>query len=76
MLSSITILSFSERSASISKVSELSTDTAGEINLLVTRRTDRTSRPKPILRVCWERLAEPVVRGIFIFRFQKKFEQT
>ncbi len=39
------------------------------------RRPDRPGRPKRIVRVCWERLAEPCVRGIFNSHIRESFDQ-
>ncbi len=39
------------------------------------RRPDRPGRPKRIVRVCWECLAEPCVRGIFNFQIRESFDQ-
>ncbi|KAI3367785.1 hypothetical protein L3Q82_026220 [Scortum barcoo] len=39
------------------------------------RKLDRPGRPKRIVRVCWERLAEPSVREVFNFHLRKSFSQ-
>ncbi|KAI3357008.1 hypothetical protein L3Q82_003639 [Scortum barcoo] len=39
------------------------------------RKLDRPGRPKRILRVCWERLAEPSVREVFNSHLRKSFSQ-
>ncbi|KAK3537069.1 hypothetical protein QTP70_000867 [Hemibagrus guttatus] len=36
---------------------------------------DRLGRPKRIVRVCWERLADPSVRGIFNSHLRESFNQ-
>lgn len=38
-------------------------------------KLDRLRRPKHIVRVLWEHLAEPQVRGIFNSHLRKSFEQ-
>ncbi|KAI3352855.1 hypothetical protein L3Q82_019428 [Scortum barcoo] len=39
------------------------------------RKLDRPGRPKRIVRVCWERLAEPSVREVFNSPLRKSFSQ-
>ncbi|KAI3375387.1 hypothetical protein L3Q82_021873, partial [Scortum barcoo] len=39
------------------------------------RKLDRPGRPKHIVRVCWERLAEPSVREVFNSHLRKSFSQ-
>ncbi|KAI3364547.1 hypothetical protein L3Q82_011336 [Scortum barcoo] len=39
------------------------------------RKLDRLGRPKRIVRVCWERLAEPSVREVFNSHLRKSFSQ-
>ncbi|KAI3374014.1 hypothetical protein L3Q82_022578, partial [Scortum barcoo] len=39
------------------------------------RKLDRPGRPKRIVRVCWERLAEPSVREVFNSHLRKNFSQ-
>ncbi|KAI3353689.1 hypothetical protein L3Q82_004833 [Scortum barcoo] len=39
------------------------------------RKLDRPGRPKRIVRVCWERLAEPSVREVFNSHLRKSFSQ-
>ncbi|KAI3358078.1 hypothetical protein L3Q82_003089 [Scortum barcoo] len=39
------------------------------------RKLDRPGRPKRIVRVCWERLAEPSVREVFNSHLRKRFSQ-
>ncbi|KAI3373040.1 hypothetical protein L3Q82_006340 [Scortum barcoo] len=39
------------------------------------RKLDRPGRPKCIVRVCWERLAEPSVREVFNSHLRKSFSQ-
>ncbi|KAK3556221.1 hypothetical protein QTP70_006736 [Hemibagrus guttatus] len=36
---------------------------------------DRLGRPKRIVRVCWERLADPSVRGVFNSHLRESFKQ-
>ncbi|KAI3369743.1 hypothetical protein L3Q82_024414 [Scortum barcoo] len=61
----------------VKRGAELSTD-----HLLVVswirwqrRKLDRPGRPKRIVRVCWERLAEPSVREVFNSHLRKSFSQ-
>ncbi|KAK3523553.1 hypothetical protein QTP70_002456 [Hemibagrus guttatus] len=39
------------------------------------RMPDRLGRPKRIVRVCWERLADPSVRGVFNSHLRESFNQ-
>ncbi|KAK3569395.1 hypothetical protein QTP86_027811 [Hemibagrus guttatus] len=39
------------------------------------RMPDRLGRPKCIVRVCWERLADPSVRGVFNSHLRESFNQ-
>ncbi|KAK3507784.1 hypothetical protein QTP70_000373 [Hemibagrus guttatus] len=39
------------------------------------RIPDRLGRPKRIVRVCWERLADPSVRGVFNSHLRESFNQ-
>ncbi|KAK3518255.1 hypothetical protein QTP70_034697 [Hemibagrus guttatus] len=39
------------------------------------RMLDRLGRPKRIVRVCWERLADPSVRGVFNSHLRESFNQ-
>ncbi|KAK3572627.1 hypothetical protein QTP86_001127 [Hemibagrus guttatus] len=39
------------------------------------RKPDRLGRPKRIVRVCWERLADPSVRGVFNSHLRESFNQ-
>ncbi|KAK7929823.1 hypothetical protein WMY93_006218 [Mugilogobius chulae] len=39
------------------------------------RKLDRPGRPKRIVRVCWERLAEPSVRRVFNSHLRESFSQ-
>ncbi|KAI3375033.1 hypothetical protein L3Q82_021548 [Scortum barcoo] len=39
------------------------------------RKLDRPGRPKHIVRVCWERLAEPSVREVFNSHLRQNFSQ-
>ncbi|KAI3371832.1 hypothetical protein L3Q82_006714 [Scortum barcoo] len=39
------------------------------------RKLDRPGRPKRIVRVCWEHLAEPSVREVFNSHLRKSFSQ-
>ena len=39
------------------------------------RKLDRLGRPKRIVRVCWECLAESPVRKVFNFHLQESFDQ-
>ena len=38
------------------------------------RKLDRPGRPKRIVRVCWERLAEPSVREVFTSHLRESFD--
>ncbi|KAK3535249.1 hypothetical protein QTP70_005957 [Hemibagrus guttatus] len=61
----------------VKRGAELST----EYHLVVTwirlrrRMPDRLGRPKHIVRVCWERLADPSVRGVFNSHLWESFNQ-
>ncbi|KAI3375438.1 hypothetical protein L3Q82_021924, partial [Scortum barcoo] len=61
----------------VKRGAELSTDD----HLVVTwirwqrRKLDRPGRPKRIVRVCWERLAEPSVREVFNSHHRKSFSK-
>ena len=39
------------------------------------KKLDRLGRPKRIVRVCWERLSEPSVRGVFNSHLRESFDQ-
>ncbi len=39
------------------------------------RKLDRLGRPKRVVRVCWEHLAEPSVRGVFNLHLRESFDQ-
>ena len=39
------------------------------------RKLDRLGRPKRTVRVCWERLVEPAVRGAFNCHLRESFDQ-
>ena len=39
------------------------------------KKLDRLSRPKRIVRVCWECLAEPSVREMFNFHLRDSVDQ-
>ncbi|KAK3558852.1 hypothetical protein QTP86_030442 [Hemibagrus guttatus] len=56
---------------------ELSTDHHLVVSWIRLRRRmpDRLGRPKRIVRVCWERLADPSVRGVFNSHLQESFNQ-
>ncbi|KAK3558202.1 hypothetical protein QTP86_014003, partial [Hemibagrus guttatus] len=56
---------------------ELSTDHHLVVSWIRLRRRmpDRLGRPKRIVRVCWERLADPSVRGIFNSHLWESFNQ-
>ncbi|KAK3553775.1 hypothetical protein QTP70_009301 [Hemibagrus guttatus] len=56
---------------------ELSTDHHLVVSWIRLRRRmpDRLGRPKRIVRVCWERLADPSVRGVFNSHLRKSFNQ-
>ncbi|KAK3523662.1 hypothetical protein QTP70_006725 [Hemibagrus guttatus] len=56
---------------------ELSTDHHLVVSWIRLRRRmpDRLGRPKRIVRVCWERLADPSVRGVFNSHLRENFNQ-
>ncbi|KAK3568156.1 hypothetical protein QTP86_032700 [Hemibagrus guttatus] len=56
---------------------ELSTDHHLVVSWICLRRgmPDRLGRPKRIVRVCWERLADPSVRGVFNSHLRESFNQ-
>ncbi|KAK3550620.1 hypothetical protein QTP70_001026 [Hemibagrus guttatus] len=56
---------------------ELSTDHHLVVSWIRLRRRmpDRLGRPKSIVRVCWERLADPSVRGVFNSHLRESFNQ-
>ncbi|KAK3541703.1 hypothetical protein QTP86_002026 [Hemibagrus guttatus] len=56
---------------------ELSTDHHLVVSWIHLRRRmpDRLGRPKRIVRVCWERLADPSVRGVFNSHLRESFNQ-
>ncbi|KAK3545223.1 hypothetical protein QTP70_002063 [Hemibagrus guttatus] len=56
---------------------ELSTDHHLVVSWICLRRRmpDRLGRPKRIVRVCWERLADPSVRGVFNSHLRESFNQ-
>ncbi|KAK3517715.1 hypothetical protein QTP70_016131 [Hemibagrus guttatus] len=56
---------------------ELSTDHHLVVSWICLRRRkpDRLGRPKRIVRVCWERLADPSVRGVFNSYLRESFNQ-
>ncbi|KAK3546853.1 hypothetical protein QTP86_003744 [Hemibagrus guttatus] len=56
---------------------ELSTDHHLVVSWIRLRRRmpDRLGRPKRIVRVCWERLADPSVRGVFNSHLRESFNQ-
>ncbi|KAK3529813.1 hypothetical protein QTP86_006010 [Hemibagrus guttatus] len=56
---------------------ELSTDHHLVVSWIRLRRRmpDRLARPKRIVRVCWERLADPSVRGVFNSHLRESFNQ-
>ncbi|KAI3360636.1 hypothetical protein L3Q82_002501 [Scortum barcoo] len=59
------------------RAAELSTDHHLVVSWLrwQRRKLDRPGRPKRIVRVCWERLAEPSVREVFNSHLRKSFSQ-
>ncbi|KAK3540701.1 hypothetical protein QTP70_034657 [Hemibagrus guttatus] len=61
----------------VKRGAELSTDHHLVVNWIRLRRRmpDRLGRPKRIVRVCWERLAEPSVRGVFNSHLRESFNQ-
>ncbi|KAK3514608.1 hypothetical protein QTP70_021525, partial [Hemibagrus guttatus] len=56
---------------------ELSTDHYLVVSWICLRRRmpDRLGTPKCIVRVCWERLADPFVRGVFNSHLRESFNQ-
>ncbi|KAK3548138.1 hypothetical protein QTP70_004870 [Hemibagrus guttatus] len=56
---------------------ELSTDHHLVVSWIHLRRRmpDRLGRPKRIVRVCWERLSDPSVRGVFNSHLRESFNQ-
>ncbi|KAK3568835.1 hypothetical protein QTP86_017957 [Hemibagrus guttatus] len=63
--------------ARVKRVAELSTDHHLVVSWIRLRRRmpDRLGRPKRIVRVCWERLADPSVRGVFNSHLRESFNQ-
>ncbi|KAK3552409.1 hypothetical protein QTP86_011645 [Hemibagrus guttatus] len=61
----------------VKRGAELSTDHHLVVSWIRLRRRmpDRLGRPKRIVRVCWERLADPSVRGVFKSHLQDSFNQ-
>ncbi|KAK3533936.1 hypothetical protein QTP70_034935, partial [Hemibagrus guttatus] len=61
----------------VKRGAELSTDHHLVVSWIRLRRRmpDRLGRPKRIVRVCWERLADPSVRGVFNSHLQENFNQ-
>ncbi|KAI3359986.1 hypothetical protein L3Q82_014318 [Scortum barcoo] len=61
----------------VKRGAELSTDHHLVVSWLrwQRRKLDRPGRPKHIVRVCWERLAEPSVREVFNSHLRKSFSQ-
>ncbi|KAI3376944.1 hypothetical protein L3Q82_000185 [Scortum barcoo] len=61
----------------VKRGAELSTDHHLVVSWIRWRRRklDRPGRPKRIVRVCWERLAEPSVREVFNSHLRKSFSQ-
>ncbi|KAK3553862.1 hypothetical protein QTP70_012698 [Hemibagrus guttatus] len=61
----------------VKRGAELSTDHHLVVSWIRLRRRmpDRLGRPKRIVRVCWERLAEPSVRGVFNSHLRESFNQ-
>ncbi|KAK3519697.1 hypothetical protein QTP70_001565 [Hemibagrus guttatus] len=57
----------------VKRGAELSTDHYLVVSWIRLRR--RLGRPKRIVRVCWERLADPSVRGVFNSHFWENFNQ-
>uniref|UniRef100_A0A3P8VPY1 Endonuclease/exonuclease/phosphatase domain-containing protein n=1 Tax=Cynoglossus semilaevis TaxID=244447 RepID=A0A3P8VPY1_CYNSE len=62
----------------VKRGAELSTDHHLVVSWLRLRgaKLDRPGRPKRIVRVCWERLAESPVRGAFNSHLRESFEQV
>ncbi|KAK3574423.1 hypothetical protein QTP86_006591 [Hemibagrus guttatus] len=61
----------------VKRGAELSTDHHLVVSWIRLRRRmpDRLGRPKRIVRVCWEHLADPSVRGVFNSHLRKSFNQ-
>ncbi|KAK3529721.1 hypothetical protein QTP86_000821 [Hemibagrus guttatus] len=61
----------------VKRGAELSTDHHLQVSWirLWRRMPDRLGRPKCIVRVCWEHLADPSVRGIFNSHLRESFNQ-
>ncbi|KAK3508751.1 hypothetical protein QTP70_004231 [Hemibagrus guttatus] len=61
----------------VKRGAELSTDHHLVVSWIHLRRrvADRLGRPKRIVRVCWERLADPPVRGVFNSHLRESFNQ-
>ncbi|KAK3545285.1 hypothetical protein QTP70_003049, partial [Hemibagrus guttatus] len=61
----------------VKRGAELSTDHHLVVSWICLRRgmPDRLGRPKRIVRVCWERLADPSVRGVFNSHLRESFNQ-
>ncbi|KAK3517424.1 hypothetical protein QTP70_009918 [Hemibagrus guttatus] len=61
----------------VKRGAELSTDHHLAVSWIRLRRRmpDRLGRPKRIVRVCWERLADPSVRGVFNSHLRESFKQ-
>ncbi|KAK3557320.1 hypothetical protein QTP70_026600, partial [Hemibagrus guttatus] len=61
----------------VKRGAELSTDHHLVLSWIRLRRRmpDRLGRPKRIVRVCWERLADPSVRGVFNSHLRESFNQ-
>ncbi|KAK3528482.1 hypothetical protein QTP70_000305 [Hemibagrus guttatus] len=61
----------------IKRGAELSTDHHLVVSWIRLRRRmlDRLGRPKRIVRVCWEHLADPSVRGVFNSHLRESFNQ-
>ncbi|KAK3559185.1 hypothetical protein QTP86_005078 [Hemibagrus guttatus] len=61
----------------VKRGAELSTDHHLVVSWIRLQRgmLDRLGRPKRILRVCWERLADPSVRGVFNSHLRESFNQ-
>ncbi|KAK3573061.1 hypothetical protein QTP86_012293 [Hemibagrus guttatus] len=61
----------------VKRGAELSTDHHLVVSWICLRRRmpDRLGRPKRIVRVCWECLADPSVRGVFNSHLRESFNQ-
>ncbi|KAK3534419.1 hypothetical protein QTP86_015229 [Hemibagrus guttatus] len=61
----------------VKRGAELSTDHHLVVSWIRLRRRmpDRLGRPKRIVRVCWEHLADPFVRGVFNSHLRESFNQ-